>query len=125
MNMQENQLKLMLQSAIVKELEQLKDKFSFWGTNLPGHPQTLWESHSQQTKLTQLLPRINEQVFIEADNELKALCGIGWEFIWGLPTPEFVTRQKRLIREISSQENGLSDLENFWLTISAIDTDYF
>lgn len=123
--MQENQLKLMLQSVIVREMEPLKTKFSFWGVGLPNEPKTLWENNHQQPGLAQVLSSVNEQVFIEADDELKALCGIGWEFIWGKPTPDFVNRQKQLLRRVSSQENGLSDLERLWLTISAIDTDYF
>lgn len=123
--MQENQLKLLLQSAIVREIEPLRKKFSFWGVELPNTPRTLWESNRQQPDLDQLLSGIKEQVFIEADNELRALCGIGWEFIWGKPTPHFVTQQKEVLRQLSAQEEGLSDLEQLWLTISAVDTDYF
>lgn len=123
--MQEKQLKLMLQSAIVREMEPLKTKFSFWGVEFPNEPKTLWENNRQQPSLAQLLSNVNEQVFIETDDELKALCGIGWEFIWGKPTPSFVTQYKEGLRQMLKQERELSDPERLWLTISAIDTDYF
>ncbi|KKU12206.1 MAG: hypothetical protein UX17_C0054G0008 [Parcubacteria group bacterium GW2011_GWC2_45_7] len=123
--MQEQQLKLLLQSAIVREMEPLKSKFSFWRVEVPNTPRTLWESNHQQPDLRQLLPNVNEQVFIEADDELRALCGIGWEFVWGKPTPPFIAQHKEDLRQLSVQEKELSDLERLWLVISAVDTDYF
>lgn len=125
--MQEESLKLLLQSAIVKELEQLDNKFRFWQAEVPVHPQTFWESCRRQPipNVDQLVSLISEQTFQEADDELKTLCGIGWEFIWGKSTPSFVTREKELLRQRSAQEESLSGLERLWLTISAVDTDYF
>ncbi len=114
-----------MQSAIVTELEPLRGKLSFWGIKLPNESQTLWESNRRQPGLDQLLSLINEKTFLEADEDLKALCGIGWEFIWGKPTPDFVNQQKALLRQLAAQEEGISDLERLWLTISAVDTDYF
>ncbi|MEK7187093.1 MAG: hypothetical protein AAB690_02230 [Patescibacteria group bacterium] len=115
----------LLETAVAKELDYLNSKFAFWNVCLPTSSQSTWESDQPIPSLQAQLSKIGEDDFFQADQDIKTIIAIGWEFIWGAPEPTHVLKEKEKIRVKASLSQPLTPLETLWQQISMVDTDSF
>jgi hypothetical protein len=124
MNPKETKLRLAILSQI--QATNYSDKCDFWlrGT-IPSHNHLTIYSEDTPPELETVLKTINKNDM--RDTALAALTAIGWKFIWGQPTPGFVTEAERKIKQKGSgHPEQLTLDERLLITIfAAIDTDMF
>lgn len=114
---------LKLDRLVTSEVSRLRNKFSFWGVN-PAVDISLPEPESENYQnMIRTLQSISD--IDRLSGEQQALVGIGWEFVWGASPPkEVIDLRDNMLAKAGSGEH-LSEQEQLWLQIIAVDTDSF
>ena len=116
---------LILSSIVSAEVGQLGGKLSFWGLGVPTEVGSLWEDHQPLT-LDKALELVNPKTDdLENNARLKQLYCLAWEFVWGKPAPEMVTKEREAMLVKAQFGLPMTDLEKLWLNLTTVDTDMF
>lgn len=120
--MKEQAKGLLLQTTISQEMKRIGYKLSFYKL-LPPEQTMSWESKNP-LRLERVLKSVTAEEFNNFP-ELKGLCCLGWEFVWGEKPPAYVESEREKLLEKVKSGMPLSYFENLWLKLIAGDTDLF
>lgn len=115
---------MLLDSLLAGELSDMNSKMRFWKIDTVDRG-SLWEDSGCLDLQAYLLSLPMDDPEIQGPGRFSDLYCLAWEFVWGKCPPEFVSQRRKKLLDDANGGQPLSELENLWLQIIAVDTDYF